>query len=66
MKKMFEGFLHLNIRCSESDLPAIEKFYGNVLLEDGSQLTDRRQTLFRLHKRAGVWKIVGFLGQLPL
>ena len=27
----FEGFLHLNIRCSMSDLPAIEKFYGDVL-----------------------------------
>ena len=27
----FEGFLHVNIRCSESDLPAIEKFYGEVL-----------------------------------
>jgi len=27
----FEGFLHLNIRCSESDVPAIEKFYGDVL-----------------------------------
>jgi extradiol dioxygenase family protein len=29
--KFFEGFLHLNIRCSEADLPAIEKFYGDVL-----------------------------------
>ncbi len=29
--KFFEGFLHFNIRCSESDLPAIEKFYGDVL-----------------------------------
>lgn len=29
--KFFEGFLHLNIRCSETDLPAIEKFYGDVL-----------------------------------
>ena len=29
--KFFEGFLHLNIRCSEVDLPAIEKFYGDVL-----------------------------------
>ena len=29
--KFFEGFLHLNIRCAESDLPAIEKFYGDVL-----------------------------------
>ncbi len=27
----FKGFLHLNIRCSESDMPAIEKFYGEVL-----------------------------------
>jgi len=27
----FEGFLHLNIRCAESDLPAIEKFYGDLL-----------------------------------
>ena len=26
-----EGFLHFNIRCSEADLPAIEKFYGEVL-----------------------------------
>lgn len=27
----FEGFLHFNIRCSVSDLPAIEKFYGELL-----------------------------------
>jgi extradiol dioxygenase family protein len=27
----FGGFLHLNIRCSQKDLPAIEKFYGDVL-----------------------------------
>jgi catechol 2,3-dioxygenase-like lactoylglutathione lyase family enzyme len=27
----FGGFLHLNIRCSTRDLPAIEKFYGDVL-----------------------------------
>ena len=27
----FEGFLHLNIRCSINDLPAIERFYGDVL-----------------------------------
>lgn len=26
-----EGFLHINIRCSEDDLPAIEKFYSDVL-----------------------------------
>jgi extradiol dioxygenase family protein len=27
----FNGFLHFNIRCAESDLPAIEKFYGEVI-----------------------------------
>jgi extradiol dioxygenase family protein len=27
----FQGFLHFNIRCSETDLPAIEKFYGEVI-----------------------------------
>jgi catechol 2,3-dioxygenase-like lactoylglutathione lyase family enzyme len=27
----FGGLLHLNIRCSKKDLPAIEKFYGEVL-----------------------------------
>jgi catechol 2,3-dioxygenase-like lactoylglutathione lyase family enzyme len=27
----FDGFLHFNIRCSKSDLPAIEKFYGELL-----------------------------------
>jgi catechol 2,3-dioxygenase-like lactoylglutathione lyase family enzyme len=27
----FEGFLHLNIRCSPNDIPAIERFYGDVL-----------------------------------
>jgi catechol 2,3-dioxygenase-like lactoylglutathione lyase family enzyme len=26
-----EGFLHFNIRCSEEDLPAIERFYGDVM-----------------------------------
>jgi catechol 2,3-dioxygenase-like lactoylglutathione lyase family enzyme len=25
------GFLHVNIRCSMHDLPAIEKFYGDAL-----------------------------------
>lgn len=29
--KFFQGFLHFNIRCSVEDLPAIEKFYGDVL-----------------------------------
>ena len=45
--KFFEGFLHLNIRCSQQDLPAIEKFYGDVLgLKTGSRPD---------FKFAGVW-----------
>ena len=27
----FGGFLHLNIRCSASDMPAVEQFYDEVL-----------------------------------
>jgi hypothetical protein len=45
---------------------AHKKFYGEVPLADGTKLNDRRQTLYRLHRRDGEWKIVGFLGQLPL
>ena len=36
----FQGFLHLNIRASKSDLPAIEKFYGDLLgLKSGDRPT---------------------------
>ena len=32
------GFQHVNIRCTENDLPAIEKFYGEVLdLKSGAR-----------------------------
>jgi hypothetical protein len=51
--------------CGDKAL-AHKKFYGEVELGGGSLLADRRQTLFRLHKRRGVWRIVGFFGQLPL
>ena len=43
----FHGFLHLNIRCSKSDLPAIEKFYGEVL---GLKTGYRPQFMF-----PGIW-----------
>jgi hypothetical protein len=43
-----------------------KKFYGEVLLADGTSLADRRQTLYRLHRRGDRWRIVGFFGQLPL
>lgn len=45
---------------------AHKKFFGEVLMADGSTLADRRQSLFRLHKRRGAWRILGFFGQLPL
>lgn len=46
-----------------------KKFHGVIPLADSSVLGDARQSLFRLHRRADSpwgWKIVGFLGQLPL
>lgn len=45
---------------------AHKKFLGDLKLEDGSVLSGTRQTLYRLHKQQGQWKIVGFIGQLPL
>ena len=43
-----------------------KKFSGEVPLADGSVLSGSRQTLYRLHRINAAWKIVGFLGQLPL
>jgi hypothetical protein len=45
---------------------AHKKFAGTIALADGTALSGSRQTIYRLHRIAGVWKIVGFLGQLPL
>ena len=45
---------------------AHKKFSGEVKCFDGSTLDGSRQTLYRLRKREGKWKIVGFLGYLPL
>jgi hypothetical protein len=45
---------------------AHKKFSGDVPLADGTTLSGSRQTIYRLHRQAGVWKIVGFLGHLPL
>jgi hypothetical protein len=45
---------------------AHKKFTGVVLLADGSNLSGDRQTLYRLQRRNDRWKIVGFLGFLPL
>ena len=41
-------------------------FSGDLELADGTTHGGNRQTLYRLHRRGGAWKIVGFLGFLPL
>jgi hypothetical protein len=74
--KKFATVSHLEALLIRTHLDEIEihgdralahkKFHGEVLYEDGSVLADRRQTLFRLHRRTEGWKIVGFFGQLPL
>lgn len=43
-----------------------KKFSGDLKLADGTTHTGSRQTLYRLHRRGAGWKIVGFLGMLPL
>jgi ketosteroid isomerase-like protein len=45
---------------------ARKKFSGTIPLADGSAITASRQSLYRLHRQQGRWKIVGFLGQLLL
>lgn len=45
---------------------AIKKFKGRLKCEDGSGVAGDRQTVYRLHRIDGRWKIVGFLGYLPL
>ena len=58
---------HLNeIEIQDNRALAHKKFFGEVELTDGFHLADRRQTLYRLHRRDRMWKIVGFFGQLPL
>jgi len=43
-----------------------KKFSGDLKLVDGAVHTGTRQTLYRLHRVGAGWKIVGFLGFLPL
>jgi hypothetical protein len=74
--KTFAKLSHLEALLARTHLTAIDihgdralahkKFFGDVELADGSQLADRRQTLYRLHRRNSAWKVVGFFGQLSL
>jgi hypothetical protein len=45
---------------------AHKKFSGEAKCKDGTTISGDRQTLYRLRKRGAEWKIVGFLGFLPL
>ena len=49
----------------EQDSP-LKKFSGELPLEDAPPLTFNAQTLYRLRKRGRSWKIVGFIGYLPM
>ena len=76
LKKQFVGLSHREAVYRRCRIDRIDiagdralvhkKFSGALPLADGSALTGSRQTLYRLHRIDGAWKIVGFLGQLPL
>ena len=76
LKKQFVGLSHREAvyrrcRIDRIDIAGVralvhKKFSGTLPLADGTMLTGSRQTLYRLHRIGGAWKIVGFLGQLPL
>ncbi len=75
-KKHFVGLTHLEALLARAHLTRIDiagdralchkKFHGDLPLADGSMHAGSRQTLYRLHRIRGAWKIVGFLGFLPL
>jgi hypothetical protein len=76
LKKRFVGRSHLQAVYDRTKLAEIaiagdralcrKTFSGELPLEGGSVLGGNRQTLYRLHRRGGRWKIMGFIGQLPL
>lgn len=75
-KRKFVGISALEAlytRCSMNHIVinqnraiAIKKFAGKVKCEDGSEISGDRQTLYRLHRLNDRWKVVGFVGFLPL
>jgi hypothetical protein len=76
LKKPFANLSHRQAiyrrcRLNEIDINgpialAHKKFSGDIQYADGSVLSGSRQTLYRLRKKDDRWKIVGFLGFLPL
>jgi hypothetical protein len=77
LARRFEGLCHLEAvyartRLRQIDLTgaralAHKHFFGHFRQADGTVYSPgNRQTIYRMHKQRGQWKIVGFLGQLPL
>jgi hypothetical protein len=76
LQKQFVGVSHREAVYRRTRLTEVEivgnralchkKFSGELTLADGTTLSGARQTLYRMHKQRGVWKIVGFIGYLPL
>jgi hypothetical protein len=76
MRKKFSDHSHLQAVMVRAHLDQIDivgdralahkKFFGDIPQADGTFLSGSRQTIYRLHKRHNSWKIVGFLGFLPL
>jgi hypothetical protein len=76
LARKFVGLTHQQAIFARTHLSRIDiagdralchkQFYGDLPLSDGTMLTGARQTLYRAHRFSGVWKVVGFLGQLPL
>lgn len=76
LARRFAGLTHREAIFARTHLTRIEirgtralcrkQFFGDLPLADGTALTGRRQSLFRVHRQSAGWRIVGFLGQLPL
>jgi hypothetical protein len=77
LARQFEGLSHreavyARTRLTQIDLAgeralAHKQLFGQLRQADGTVYSPgNRQTIYRMHKQSGRWKIVGFLGQLPL
>jgi hypothetical protein len=76
LARRFVGLTHRQAIFARTHLTRIDiagdralchkQFFGDLPLADGTMLTGVRQTLYRAHRRDGVWKVAGFLGQLSL
>lgn len=67
LKELFDKATTLNhIEIRGDRALAHKKFLASETLEDGSPYQAASQSLYRLRKIGGRWKIIGFVGYLPL